>query len=98
MKKIALLSMALLLVANGYSLVKRSIKSDRASVVQQKEDKVKVKKEDLPETVRKTLEGNAFKGWEITNAYKLNNGEYEVEIKKGTNAQSLKFDKDGKVK
>ena len=97
MKKIALLSMALLLVVNGYSLVRRSIKHDRASVVQQN-DKVKVKKEDLPETVKKTLEGDAFKGWAVANAYKTNNGEYEVELKKGTNSQSIKFDKDGKVK
>jgi|SRR5437879_2907725 len=98
MKKIALLSMALLLVANGYSLVRRSIKPDRTSVVQQKDDKVKVKKEDLPETIKKTLEGDAFKGWAVANAYKMSNGEYEVELKKGTNAQSIKFDKDGKVK
>ena len=98
MKKVALLFMSLLLVANGYSLVKRSIKPDRFSVVQQKEDKLKIKKEELPEAIRKTLEGDAFKGWAIANAFKMNNGEYEVELKKGTNAQSVKFDKDGKVK
>ena len=98
MKKVALLSMALLLVVNGYSLVKRSMNSERASVVQQKDDKVKIKKEELPETARKTLEGDAFKGWTVANAYKMNNGEFEVELKKGTNAQSVKFDKDGKMK
>jgi hypothetical protein len=98
MKKIALLSMSLLLVANGYSLVNRSIKLNRSAVVQQKEEKLKIRKEDLPETVKKSLEAEAFKGWVVLNAYRINNGEHAVELKKGTNVQVIKFDKDGKVK
>jgi hypothetical protein len=98
MKSIVLLSMSLLVMANGYSLVKRSIKAERASVIQQKDEKVKIKKDELPEEAKKTLGGEAFKGWAVSNVYKLQNGEYEVELKKGTSAQSIKFDKDGKVK
>jgi len=90
--------MSLLLVVNGYSLVKRSIKPKPASVVQQKEERLKIKKDDLPEAVKKSLEAEAFKGWAILNTYKTNNGEYEVELKKGTNVQVIKFEKDGKVK
>jgi len=66
--------------------------------VQQKEEKLKIRKEDLPDGVKKSLEGDAFKGWAVLNAYKRNNSEYEVEIKKGPNVQVLKFEKDGKVK
>lgn len=68
------------------------------SAVQSDKDKVKIKKEELPEAARKTLEGDAFKGWNVSNAYKLTNGEYEVELVKGTNNQTVKFDKDGKAK
>ena len=62
------------------------------------DDKVKIKKEELPEAARNTLDGDAFKGWTIDNIYKLSNGEFEVELKKGVTSQTVKFDKDGKVK
>lgn len=61
-------------------------------------DKTKIKKEELPEASRKALEGDAFKGWALLNAYKLANGEYEVELKKGDTVQAIKFDKEGKLK
>ena len=99
MKKLVLFALSLLLLANTYSLAKRAMKSDSrsASHVQQSE-KMKIKKEELPEAARKTLEGDAFKGWVIANSYKTKSGEYEVELKKGDNTQTIKFDKDGKVK
>jgi hypothetical protein len=34
----------------------------------------------------------------VEKAYKLSNGEFEVELKKGDTSQMLKFDKDGKMK
>ena len=61
-------------------------------------EKTKIKKEELPEPVRKKLNGDAFKGWAVENAYKLSSGEFEVELKKGDTTQALKFDKDGNVK
>src|SRR4029079_18058765 len=61
------------------------------------DEKVKVKKEELPEAARKTLDGDAYKGWAVINSYRLKNGEYEVELKKGDTTQLLKFDKGGKV-
>jgi hypothetical protein len=61
-------------------------------------DKLKIKKEELPEAAKKTLEGDAFKGWSVVNVYKVKNGqEYEVELKKENASQVIKFDKDGKV-
>ncbi len=98
MKNFVLFMMSLLVVVNGYALVRRSIKAERASVVHQKDEKVKIKKEELPEEARKTLDGDAFKGWAVANAYKMKNGEFEVELKKGITSQTVKFDKDGKVK
>ena len=95
MKKIVLLSMSLLLAANGYSLVKRSMNAER---VYQQQEKTKIKKEELPADALKTLEADAFKGWTVVNTFKMKNGEYEVELKKGPNSQSIKFDKEGKVK
>lgn len=59
---------------------------------------MKIKKEELPETARKTLEGDAFKGWSIVTVYKTKDGEYEVNLKKNDTAQTIKFDKEGKVK
>jgi len=52
----------------------------------------------LPEPIKKKLDGEAYKGWAVVNAYKLNGGEYQVELKKGDTSQVLKFDKDGNVK
>ena len=62
------------------------------------DEKTKIKKEELPEPIKKKLDGEAYKGWAVVNAYKLNGGEYQVELKKGDTSQVLKFDKDGNVK
>ena len=62
------------------------------------QDKVKIKKEELPETARKTLDGEAFKGWTVDKVYKLTSGDFEVEMKKDGTSQTLKFNKEGKVK
>ena len=61
-------------------------------------EKTKIKKEELPEPVRKKLGGDAYKGWVIVNSYKLSGEEYQVELKKGDTTQVLKFDKEGNVK
>ena len=90
-------ALCLLLLASTYSLARRSM-SVNSKITYHQDDKVKIKKDELPESARKTLEGDAFKGWMVGNAYKLKSGEYEVELKKGENVQSIKFDKDGKVK
>jgi len=97
MKKILFLTVSLLWLANTHSLAKRMIRESESRAYRQ-EEKTKIKKEELPEAAQKTLQGDAFKGWAVVNAYKMKNGEYEVELKKGANAQTIKFDKDGKVK
>ena len=70
MKKLLFVALTLLLLANTYSLAKRMM-SDPSPRVHHQDDKVKIKKEELPEAVLTTLNGDAFKGWAVSNAYKL---------------------------
>ncbi|HEY9044442.1 MAG TPA: hypothetical protein VIN08_01030 [Ohtaekwangia sp.] len=60
-------------------------------------DKVKIKAEELPQTVKKALEGEDYRGWLINAAYhdKTKNT-YEVELKNGAETKTVKFDKEGK--
>ena len=62
------------------------------------DEKVKIKKEELPDAVRTALAGNDYKGWEISEAYQWKEaGTYEVELKNGSEKKTVKLDKDGKV-
>ena len=70
----------------------------RQEFQQEPADKVKVKKEDLPESIQKTLNGDEYKGWTLIATYKTKVGEYEVELKKDALSQMVKFDKTGKRK
>lgn len=99
MKKFLFIIMSLFLLASTHRLVSKNLKANFYSAAfNQTEEKVKIKKEELPEAARKTLEGDAFKGWSTGDIYKMKSGGYVVELKKGKDTQSIKFDKDGKVK
>ena len=98
MKKVMIGVLSFMMLAFVSVLVEGSDLDLTTISTQLQNDKVKIKKEDLPEAAKSTLDGDAFKGWTVENAYKLSNGEFEVELRKGANAQTLKFDKDGKVK
>lgn len=77
---------------------------------QQQQDRQKIAVDELPEAVQKALEGNAFTGWTVSNAYSVSpkgtsgatsattDKEFEVELKKGTEMKTVRLDKDGKVK
>ena len=68
----------------------------RPSTVQAVE-KVKIKPEQLPEAVKTTLKGDDYKGWTAYTAYHDTvKNYYEVELRKGSETKSLKFDADGK--
>ena len=98
MKKVMIVVLSFLMLACFSFLVEGNDFDFTSPSTQSQNDKTKIKKEDLPEAAKSTLNGDAFKGWSIENAYKLSNGVFEVELKKGANSQTLKFDKDGKVK
>jgi len=60
-----------------------------------KGEKVKIKSEELPEAVKKSLEAQEYRGWMISSAYKAGDI-YEVELKNGAETKTVKFSKDGK--
>jgi hypothetical protein len=68
-----------------------------SAVAPAQDDKVKIKAEELPEAVKKSLEAQEYKGWLINTAYHIKSTDtYEVELKNGAETKTFKFDKDGK--
>jgi len=60
-------------------------------------EKVKIKPEQLPEAIKTTLKGDDYKGWTAYTAYHDTvTNIYEVELRKGSETKSLKFDTEGK--
>jgi len=66
----------------------------------QQEEKVKVDPAALPEAVKKTLAGDAYKGWQATTAWtsKSRQDLYTVELKNADKTQTIKISKDGTVR
>ena len=61
------------------------------------EEKVKIKPEDLPEAVKKSLDSEDYRGWLISAAYEIKSkNQFEVELKNGAETKTLVIDKDGK--
>jgi len=64
----------------------------------QTDEKVKIKVEELPDAIKTALGGDAYKGWSANSAfYNKTKDIYEVDVKKGTEAKTLKFTKDGTI-
>ena len=63
----------------------------------QQRDMVKIKSSEVPASLRSTLQGSEYKGWENGTIYrnKTNDG-YMVEIGDGTTRKTYRFDKGGK--
>lgn len=73
--------------------------SPSTAAVATQDDKVKIKAEELPEAVKKSLEAQEYKGWLINAAYHVKSTDsYEVELKNGAETKTFKFDKEGKKK
>lgn len=96
-KSIFILPLVLMLAFVLYApqATSRSLELKNMSILQ--EDKVKIKMEELPQAARKTLSGDAYKGWTVSDVFKTKAGDYEVQLKKADATQVLKFDKAGKV-
>ena len=94
MKK-AVLSIAILLFTGATFATTLNASKDLISVAQ--EDKVAIKAEELPEAAQSSLKGEGLKDWTIVQAYHIkSSNQYEVELKKGDETKTVKFDKDGK--
>lgn len=69
-----------------------------APAAQDQEDKTKIKSEELPEAVKKSLEAQEYRGWLIDGAFHVKSTDsYEVQLKNGAETKTVKFTKDGKV-
>ena len=69
-----------------------------APAADQQDDKTKIKSEELPEAVKKSLEAQEYRGWLIDAAYHVKSTDsYEVQLKNGAETKTVKFNKDGKA-
>lgn len=60
-------------------------------------EKVKIKPEELPDAIKTTLKSDDYKGWMAYAAYHDTAKDlYEVELRKGSETKSFKFDAEGK--
>jgi hypothetical protein len=97
MKKVTIIA-ALFVAAVGVTTVNAENTSRRSAITIQADEKVEIKKEELPTAVTTALAGNDYKGWEITKAYQYKeSGNFEVELKNGDQSKTVKLDKEGKV-
>jgi hypothetical protein len=97
MKKVTMLALAIVCAASVFSANAATV-TRRTSTSVVFDEKVKIKKEDLPDAVKSALAGNDYKGWEISECYMYKEaGTYEVELKNGDQKKTVKLDKDGKT-
>ncbi|MEI9917542.1 MAG: hypothetical protein WDO14_01925 [Bacteroidota bacterium] len=97
MKKVTILAL-LVVFAAGIANTEAATIARRIAGVVKFDEKVKIKKEELPDAVKTALAGNDYTGWEISEAYQWKeSGNYEIELKNGDQKKTVKLDKDGKV-
>ena len=98
MKNVIVSAFALALVS--FSTVEAKPATEPAGVIVTLQEKVAVKPADLPEAVKTTLSGEAYKGWEVTGAFLITKEDktqyYEIAVKKGEETATVNLDKDGK--
>jgi hypothetical protein len=96
MKRLMFMLVALVagVAVQAREVVSADVKT-QVTVVQ--DDRVKIKAEELPETVKKSLEAEEYRGWLINAAYNIKSKEqFEVELKNGAESKTVIFDKEGK--
>ena len=73
---------------------------EKTAVNSQQQEKVPVKPENLPEGIKKTIQGEEFAGWKVTSAFLVTAPDktqyYELNVKNGSEAAMVKLDKNGK--
>lgn len=96
MKRLMFMLVALVagVAVQAREIVGADVKS-QITVVQ--DDRVKIKAEELPQTVKKSLEAEEYRGWLINSAYHIKSkDQFEVELKNGAETKTVTFDKEGK--
>lgn len=97
MKKVVFF-LSLMMIASVGFINAGTVNVKSASYATSQDDKEKIKPEELPDAVKTTLNGDEYKGWLVETAYKIKSKDvYEIELKKGAETKTLRFDKEGKV-
>jgi hypothetical protein len=97
MKKVVFFLSAMI-VGVGFVNATATVDSKSSVVTVQQDDKEKIKPEELPEPIKTALNGDEYKGWLVQTAYRVKAKDvYEVEVKKGAETKTIRFDKEGKV-
>jgi len=97
MKKVIFV-LSLMVIASVGFVSAASLTNNSAAYSLLQDEKEKIKPEELPEPVKTTLNGDEYKGWLVQTAYRVKAKDvYEVELKKGAETKTLRFDKEGKV-
>ena len=98
MKKL-MLSMAFLAVAGTVTVYANQ--KQNVAIVQIQDEKKPVKVEELPDAVKAALAADDYKEWKAEKAFWVKPASgmeyYEIELKKGEEAKTVKLDKEGKV-
>lgn len=92
--------MSVVIIVQSPELI--SSNAQRDTVITAQEQKVKIKADQLPGPVKKTLRNDAYQGWKVVNVFLITADEdeksYEVELRKNQQAQLIRFDRAGKLK
>ena len=102
MKKLIVSALALTLIS--FASVKANTTEfslqEKSAISSQQQEKVPVKPENLPEGIKKTIQGEEFAGWKVTSAFLVTAPDktqyYELNVKNGSEAAMVKLDKNGK--
>ena len=98
MKKLIISAMALTLIA--FNSVQSEPVLTTATEITSAQEKVAVKPEDLPESVKTTLASDTYAGWQVVSAFLVtkpdNSQFYEISLKKGEESSTVNLDKEGK--
>jgi len=75
-----------------------TIATEQPSTSWRAEDRVVILSNDIPVSLRVTLEDDMYRGWENSTIYRnRQTNEYMIEIRDGSNSKIYYFDKDGKA-
>lgn len=84
------------ILVNAQELRKDTAASQVGVTSEPSGERTKIKTEQLPEAVKQTLEDQEYKGWLINAAFHdAKKEEFEVELKNGTESQTVRFSKEG---
>jgi len=98
MKKIILACAAVAFITAGFTA--KAISTNTPVAVVEDDNKTQVDPAALPDAVKTTLAGDAYKGWTVSSAWLVksaNTEYYEIQLSKDNQKNTVKLDKDGKT-